>query len=291
MTASMRLDPSRGFVALPLDVLEIEMSPGAFRTLVEFCRMADDDGVCWPSLEQIGARLSRSRAAISGYVRELRELSLVDTQTQKAANGFNYRLRFRVTFWSAWKARFRRPAGGSASERRVQRAERQENKNQIHENQPADQRSPEMSEIQQVNQKWRTCIGQAPYPAFECAPNETLIERTAQFAAPGDAISADMEPALTAFFADIRLTPPPEILPELERTAQRIASLPNAPALLRDALRDAWRPHWIHPPGRAFVERVVDGIAASNPAPLAARVLAGHLRRWALFRKSLRHAS
>ena len=82
MSASMCLDPSRGFVALPLDVLEIEMSPGAFRTLVELCRMADSDGVCWASLEQIGTRLSRSRAAISGYVAELHELALIETESE-----------------------------------------------------------------------------------------------------------------------------------------------------------------------------------------------------------------
>ena len=291
MSASIRLDPSRGFVALPLDVLEIEMSPGAFRTLVEFCRMADSDGVCWPSLEQIGTRLSRSRAAISGYVRELRELALVETEAQKAANGYNYRLRFRVTFWRAWKARFRRPGQGAAPERRVQPTKRLENENQIQQNHSGDRRSPEVPEIRMLNAQWQAHIGHAPYPAFEAPPSEALVERTARLAPPRASVSADMKPALTAFFADIHPTPPAAALADLVRIADRIAVLPDAPDLLHRALRSAWKPHWAHPPSAAFVERIVARIAAAHPAPLAIRVLAGHLRRWDLCRKSLRGAA
>ena len=91
----MALDPARGFVALPLDVLEIEMSPGAFRTLVEFCRMANSDGVCWPSLDQLGrppGPLPRRRSAATSP--SCATLGLIETETQRTANGFNYRLRY-----------------------------------------------------------------------------------------------------------------------------------------------------------------------------------------------------
>lgn len=290
MTESPSLDPSRGFVALPLDILEIEMSPGAFRTLVEFCRMANADGVCWPSLEQLGARLSRSRAAVSGYIAELRALSLIETETQRTANGFNYRLRYRVTFWSTWKARFRRPSSAPEPERSVQPAERKTEENQIHRNQPPPQGEGGSPEAVDLNREWLRRIGGAPYPAFASEPTPELLSRTER-CVETRFISADMRPCLAAFFAARRVALPAETLDEFVVKADRIAAIPGAPTLLTSALRAAWRPHWKRPPGARLVDEVISEIAAAHPEPLAARLLAGHLRRWDLHRKSLRRAA
>jgi biotin operon repressor len=104
MSETIVFDRRKGFVALPVQVLEMELTPGAFRLLAELCRMANLDGFCWPSLGQLGERLGRSKAAISGYVTDLREAGLISTETQTTANGYNYRLRYCVVFWKAWRA-------------------------------------------------------------------------------------------------------------------------------------------------------------------------------------------
>jgi hypothetical protein len=277
-------------VALPLDILEIEMSPGAFRTLVEFCRMANCDGICWPSLEQLGQRLSRSRAALSGYIAELRALSLVETETQRTANGFNYRLRYRVTFWSTWKARFARRSAGPNPERRVQPAERLEKQNQIQKNQPAEQRSAGAPEAVEIHREWLAHIAGAPYPTFTSEPPPGLIARTER-CVQERIISADMGPALARFFEDRGVSLPGESLKKLVARADRISCVPDAPALLGDALRSAWRHNWKRPPSERFLDKLISRIAADHPAPLVARLLAGHLRRWQIHRKALRHAA
>jgi hypothetical protein len=108
MASSLTFDPAKGFVALPCEVMNIDMSPGAFRLLVELCRMANRTGECWPSLGQLSERIGRSKAAISGYIAELREIELIETTSQKMANGYNYRLKYCVTFWKSWRSNLAR---------------------------------------------------------------------------------------------------------------------------------------------------------------------------------------
>ena len=48
MAISHEFNPAQGFVALPSDVMDIGMTPGAFRLLVELCRMANTTFECWP---------------------------------------------------------------------------------------------------------------------------------------------------------------------------------------------------------------------------------------------------
>ncbi|MDC0136765.1 winged helix-turn-helix domain-containing protein, partial [Sulfitobacter sp.] len=57
-----------------------------------------------PPFAQLGRRLGRSRASVSAYIAELREAGVLTTQEQKMANGYNYRLRYTVTFWKEWRA-------------------------------------------------------------------------------------------------------------------------------------------------------------------------------------------
>ena len=104
MSEILDCDPNKGFVAFPVAVFDLELTPGAFRTLAELCRMANAEGQCWPSLAQVGRKLGRSRAAISGYIAELRDVGVITTEEQKMANGYNYRLRYTVTFWKEWRA-------------------------------------------------------------------------------------------------------------------------------------------------------------------------------------------
>ena len=57
MSETIDCDPNRGFVAFPVALFDLDLSPGAFRTLAELCRMANKSGQCWPSLAQLGQRL------------------------------------------------------------------------------------------------------------------------------------------------------------------------------------------------------------------------------------------
>ena len=85
MSEQISFNRDKGFVALPVGVLDMDLSPGAFRTLVELCRMANMEGYCWPSLTQLSDRLGRSKSAISGYLKELRGVGLVATEEQRTA--------------------------------------------------------------------------------------------------------------------------------------------------------------------------------------------------------------
>jgi len=106
----LEADPRKGFIALPMSVFDLNLTPGTFRNLAELCRMANAEGQCWPSLAQLGDRLGRSRATISGYIAKLRAAELIETETQKMANGYNYRLRYSVVVWKAWRKQLSRNA-------------------------------------------------------------------------------------------------------------------------------------------------------------------------------------
>jgi hypothetical protein len=278
----MTLDPRRGYVALPLDVLELDLSPGAFRTLVEFCRMADREGWCWPSLAQLGEKLGRSRAAISGYVSELRESGLVETLRQKTANGFNYRLRFRVTFWADWRARF----GGARSpereaERRVKPAERKVEINHIHKNQsPSD--SVGRSGLAEIAAKWRDRVGRTPYPGFDAPPAPQLLQETRLAIAGHSFISADMKTVIARFLQEKGVPCPDPVLSELA-----VLACETDPAALRTCLAKAWKPHWKRPPSPALFARIADDARALCPAPMLVALLKSYLRRAELAQRNL----
>lgn len=96
-----------GFVRVPRPWIALDVSPAARALLVHFCGAANADGESWYSYEQLAAILDRSKAAVSGYVAELREAGVLETERQKLANGFNYRLLVRLVGWSdlvsGWK--------------------------------------------------------------------------------------------------------------------------------------------------------------------------------------------
>lgn len=280
----MTLDPGRGFVALPLDVLDLDLSPGAFRALVEFCRMADRDGWCWPTLAQLGERLGRSRAAISGYIAELRQGELIETQQQRTANGFNYRLRFRVTFWAEWRSRFRRPEPVvSEPECRVKPVERpKEGKNHNHQNQsPGASAARSDPFLSKLVKSWQTHVGASPYPAFANPPDERLRSETQEYLAR-PAISADMKQALQSFFAKRRI----EVL-STELSVLVDCAVDADPDAVMAVLGDAWRPHWRRPPSPALFARIVDQAKRLSPDPAMRKLLQSYCRRDRLWQDSL----
>lgn len=295
MPETLEFDPSEGFVALPVRILEIEMSPGAFRTLTELCRMANLDGFCWPSLEQLSARLSRSRSAISGYVKELREIGLIDTINQKMANGYNYRLKFLVTFWAAWRAslsatrpREQRPEGVRSvppPERRVQSGARRVNsKNHIPENHP---RAPGLDAhvVEGILEKWAVLTRGQPYGSYaEKVPASLVQETTDILASAGPdepaLISADITRRLTEIWSTLGVSPSSSELSEQANLLSAGDRTETAMAALASRIADGWQRHWRKPPTPLQFEGFVKAARAENPVRARLTLLKMHLRQW-----------
>lgn len=281
MSEILEIDPKQGFVAFPVALFDLDLTPGAFRTLAELCRMANAEGQCWPSLGQLGRRLGRSRAAISGYIAELRELGVVETEEQRMANGYNYRLRYTLPFWKAWRAR---KTEGQPGERRVQPSERPlKTKNQSLLKQP----SPS-DEIDLVAD-WKAAIRKAPYPAFEVWPSQNLIARTkvaaSQAAAPP--ISADIGGALQAFFAKKQVAIAPDTLRESAAYLGKSLTSAEAVQAFIAALERDWQDHWRKPPNTFQLARMLKALAPQQGQASQIKLLKTYLRRWEIYCENL----
>ena len=287
MSEIIDCDPSKGFVAFPVAVFDLDLSPGAFRTLAELCRMANSIGQCWPSLAQLGRRLGRSRAAVSGYVTELRAAGVLSTEEQKMANGYNYRLRYTVTFWKEWRAglgRSKTPSKPAQTiERSIQPSERPlRTINQIHIKQH------ESGEIAKLISDWKGAVGKAPYPGFSSWPSEVLVAKSKatsdQLLQPDPLISADIERALRQFCVARGLTGP-----KGEVSDQLCSFILTREGLdqMISALSDSWQPHWKKPPNTYQLIRLVTTLPALRNIGAEQKLLKSYLRRWKLHMRSL----
>jgi len=288
MSNEIRFDRRKGFVALPVEVLELELSPGAFRLLVELCRMANLDGFCWPSLGQLGERLGRSKAAISGYVQELRDAELVTTEEQRTANGYNYRLRYCVVFWKAWRAsltgRVSADQTGQESEGRVQRGERlKESKNQSLINHD----QGDLGVLDGLTQSWAEAAKGAPYPALRFVPSERLVAETraAVAAERPKNISADIEPALSRLWAALGLSEDDVAAKAAAQHLQKRGLSEEEIAAALRAIRKGWQPHWRRIPSPKQIDQLLKSAhIVSRSAQV--KVLKSYLRRWEMVRKT-----
>lgn len=289
MSKILNCDPNKGFVAFPVALFDLNLTPGAFRTLAELCRMANASGQCWPSLAQLGRRLGRSRASVSAYIAELREAGVLTTQEQKMANGYNYRLRYTVTFWKEWRAGLGAEQKTTPNptpakpERCVQPDVRPlKTKNHIHKKQRL------VSNPSNLTKVWREAVGNAPYPDFTYWPDEETIEKTrAVIEAPqavDKIISEDINIALTDFAtrrgiagdfgeASILLTP-------------LIPSKATLDALIH-ALDYTWQAHWKNAPNCFQLTRILKELPPSTDAATQQKLLKSYLRRWKLYLGSL----
>ncbi len=297
MSQTMMFDRRKGFVALPVEVLELDLSPGAFRLLVELCRMANLDGFCWPSLGQLGERLGRSKAAVSGYITALRDAELISTETQTTANGYNYRLRYCVTFWKAWRASLSGKLRDAEDAEPVQKGERsvrqderyRDSKNHIQKNHvPVEQ-----IVFSRLVSDWAACTKGAPYPALRHAPSPELVTTTKAVLAPGhhgsSVISADIKNALAGVFSELRVQEDPAALNlAVRHLARKNLSQGEIDALCA-AIRAGWQPHWRRIPAPKHLDQMLKS-ARIVPQAAQIKLLEGFLRRWALAQKSLRTA-
>lgn len=290
MSKKMALNPRSGYVALPLDLLEIDMTPGAFRLLTELCRMANREGLCWPSLGQLSEKLSRSKAALSGYVKELRNLDLLTTETQKTANGYNYRLKFCVVFWREWRTKFssqERKDELSIDECSVQPIERIDSKNQIHKNQTS---SACFSLIEKTLKNWQELARGQQYPAFAKAPSEKLLKDSKQILgsepSPTPKLSGDMRTVFHQFFVERNITVPTEVDGLWSEKSEALCCLPHATGLLIDTLNELWHPRWSYPPTRPFVEKLSEAMLVVHPEVPKMRLIRFYMRQYESWSKS-----
>lgn len=292
MSKSIVFDRRKGFVALPVEVLEIDLSPGAFRLLVELCRMANLEGFCWPSLTQLGERLGRSKAAISGYVQELREAELITTEEQRTANGYNYRLRYCVTFWEAWRSsltgRSRETQAVQNSESRVRQSERHKNlKNQIQKNHDQSVRL----DLRKLTSAWAEIAKGAPYPALRQAPKPELVaETTAAVAERTTIISADISQKLDALWAALRLEKDASAAATAAKYLASKNLSENEVGVALEAINQAWPAHWRRIPGPKQLDQM---LVAAQIVPHSAQIklLKSYLNRWERAQKRLRKNS
>jgi biotin operon repressor len=289
MSEILNCDPSRGFVAFPMAVFDLELTPGAFRTLAELCRMANASGDCWPSLAQLGRSLGRSRAAVSGYITELRAVGVLKTQEQKMANGYNYRLRYTITFWKEWRAGLSKKATKNVPkpERSVRQAERPlETKNQIYKNQLGSGSNASLVSA------WKHLVGAAPYPEFESWPSDVILAQTESMLRylpkTTPLISADIDAAFAKFTEDLGLSDPDPVLGQglIDKVTTH-----EALSQLLAALHKVWEPHWRKPPNLYQVERLQKLLPQASGDETAQKLLKSYLRRWKLYQQRLPSAA
>lgn len=289
MSKSIVFDRRKGFVALPVEVLEIDLSPGAFRLLVELCRMANLEGFCWPSLGQLGERLGRSKAAISGYVQDLREAELITTEEQRTANGYNYRLRYCVTFWAAWRTsltgRTKDVSTGQNDESRVRQSERRkDSKNQIQKNHDQGERI----DLRKLTRAWAEIAKGAPYPALRRMPEHELVSETeAAVAESPGVISADISRKVDAVWRTLDLDQDTTAAKAaVEFLASKNFSEHELDAALR-AIQQAWPAHWRRIPGPKQLDQMLIS-AEIVPCSAQIKLLKSYLNRWKQAQKRLR---
>jgi hypothetical protein len=290
MSEIINCDPARGFVAFPVALFDLELSPGAFRTLAELCRMANLKGQCWPSLAQLGKRLGRSKASVSAYITELRNADVLRTEEQKMANGYNYRLRYTVTFWENWRAELGRTQARAPrtqapqTKRSVQPAVRPlETKNHIH------KKHDSRSEISGLLSEWKKIVGKAAYPGFEIWPSILLLDQTERaltgtIVEQGPPISADIDEALRCFLVDRGLVDTYD--PLGAALAPVVKSVEHLNALL-GALDAGWQTHWRKAPNKFQILRLLGTLAPLHDHATEHKLLQTYLRRWKLHVRSL----
>jgi hypothetical protein len=299
MAISHEFDPAKGFVALPSDVMDIDMTPGAFRLLVGLCRMANTTGECWPSLAQLSDRIGRSKASISGYISELRNLDLLNTTSQKMANGYNYRLKYCVTFWQNWRAQLsnmRQSKATPKSKCSVQPIERRVNsKNHSHKNHTpacnAEKKQPS-AKLVSVFLNWSALSKGAVFPNFNRPVNNTLASETQELLeqyATDISTKRQIENHLGKLWLalNVAITPNELTLQTTNLFNKRISTA--GLIAFTKAVQTTWQNHWRKPPNEEQFMQLFVQSQAYNQEEGMLRMLEQFLKRWNMVQKKLQH--
>lgn len=272
MSSIPTIDASKGFVALPASIMDIEMSPGAFRVLVELCNLACIRGYSWPGQDQLAEKIGRSKASISAYVSELRELGLIKTISQTMASGYNYRCKYLVTFWAEWvKSRKdkritqKAPANDDQpAERSVQTTERPSSKkNNIHKTHTDERARRLAAVVSEVDKAWKEILDRSGN--FRHTPPEGLVPFTSKLIEENPLSTplpqTQLESALRQVWAGQGVSVSADTIAEQASllAAQKCTS--EGLSSLKDTIKSQWQSHWRKPPTKdQFVSFVVPAI-------------------------------
>lgn len=326
MTPKNHKDFSGGYVAIPDEIIRTPMSDGAFRLLCILCSYADKNtGECFPRMSRLADDQGKSKAAISGYLKELRKLGLVRTKERYKRRG-NCILNYLITFWSSWREQLRshtredkavsdKVDQGSVllvqdAECPVQPAER--HINQIHNNQnttiasisiEADQVSanPVVSRVvQDILENWKNLVRGAPYPYFNSNPGANLVQETREIVkelkseTAGNDSSSSSKQVSSADLKELWKSVNVRITDhEADEHARLINAKSRRPRqslrCLKSAIRGAWKRYWKKPSTGQQISQMLDYIRVYNvPAPdVLVKYLSGVLHRYDRYQAQL----
>ena len=319
MTPKNHRNFSGGYVAIPDEIMRTPMSDGAFRLLCILCSYADrNTGECFPRMSRLADDQGKSKAAISGYLRELRELGLVRTKERYKRRG-NCILNYLITFWSSWREQLRSHTRvGKAvtnkadqdsalpvrdAECPVQPAER--HGNQIQDNQitttasdsfEADQVSADpvvSSVVEGILENWKNLVRGVPYPSFNSDPGADLVQETRKIIKDlksevvGIGTSGSLEQVSSTDLKELWKSVNVQITDnEADEHARLINAKSGQPRqslhCLATSIRETWKKYWRKPSTAQQLSQMLDHIRGYNaPAPdVMVKYLSGVLDRY-----------
>lgn len=315
MTPENHTDFAGGYVAIPDEIMRTPMSDGAFRLLCILCSYADKTtGECFPKMSRLASDQGKSKAAISGYLRELRSLDLVQTRDRYKKRG-NCILNYLITFWSSWREKLRTRSGQEKpvskkaeqslnmpvreSERPVQPVERQYN--QIQDNQntttpptaPKDDPGSHILEdrvVSAIIENWKKLVRGAPYPSFARQPDpklvtdtRTILENLKSETASVDASSGKVSiPDIRALWGEVKVEISDDEATEHAKLINKKATQPRqAIGRLAKTLKTTWKKHWRRPSSVRQLSEMMACESSNHPAPpVIIKYLSGVLDRY-----------
>lgn len=308
-----------GYVAIPDEIMRTPMSDGAFRLLCILCSYADrDTGECFPRMSRLADDQGKSKAAISGYLRELRALGLVETKERYKRRG-NCILNYLITFWSSWRDRLRahtrveKTVSNNADQSSVlpvrddecpvQPDERYNN--QIQDNQNTTAATPDLtsdqgssdavvsSVVNQILESWKGLVRGAPYPSFRCDPSAELVAETRRvvekmksqaLSDSGSDAKDQASPAeLKGLWETFGVTISEEDAAEHARVINTKSGQPKQTLRgIAESIRKTWKKHWKKPSTAKQLSEMIDYLRVyTPPAPeVVTKYLSGVLERY-----------
>lgn len=316
MTPENHTDFAGGYVAIPDEIMRTPMSDGAFRLLCILCSYADKTtGECFPKMSRLATDQGKSKAAISGYLRELRGLDLVRTRDRYKRRG-NCILNYLITFWSSWRERLRtrstpeKPVSNKAeksptlpvreTECPVQPAER--HKNQIQDNQNTTPPAADLKDepgssviedrvVSQIIDSWKDLVRGAPYPSFSRRPSAELVTDTRQVlenlksdtAGSGASSTPVTSTDIRALWGEVNVEISDGEAAEHAKLINKKATDPKqAIGRLAKTLKTTWKRHWRRPSSVGQLSEMMDYTRVYNPPAPAViiKYLSGVLDRY-----------
>ncbi|GAD56936.1 helix-turn-helix domain-containing protein [Limimaricola cinnabarinus] len=302
------MNPGRGFVALPNEIMDLKMSSGAFRLLTLLCSYANHKtGDCHTPHEELASRMGKSKPSITAYLKELRALGLVASFSKRGLFGGNGYQRHNVTFWKEWRTALRK-AGTERRQKKVdeqvadvqeaecgvQSSEREYN-NHIHSNHTtAPQPLPQLVEmneapalrpdpcvsavVEELRERWVELTRGASWSThFNSMPSRDLVAKTEKLLADYAPVQADtaisdvdIERRLRSIWRSLGVRENGEALQEqVELVSQNPAPAAVLPALSA-AIKRKWRVgFWRKMPEPHFFRNYLAEACAAAPATMA----------------------